>query len=53
VIRLVGFDIGREKEVPDIRYLGCRVYSVDIVQSHDVPTDYPSKRYLVNIADPI
>ena len=53
VFRLVGFNIGREKEVPDIRYLGSRVYSMDIVQSHDIPTDYSSNRYLINIANSI
>ncbi len=53
MIRLVGFDIEREKEVPDMRYLGSRVYSMDIVQSHDILTDYSSKRYLINIANSI
>jgi len=53
MIRLGGFGSEREKEVPNIRCLRCRVYSVDIVQSRDVPTDYLGKGYLVNIADPI
>ena len=51
MFRLVGFNIGRGKEVPDIRYLGSRDYSMDIVQSSDVPTDYPGEGYLVDIAD--
>ena len=51
VVRLVSFGSGRGKEVPNIRCLRRRVYSMDIVQSSDVPTDYPGEGYLVDIAD--
>ena len=53
MIRLVGLDIGREKVVSDIRYLRCGIYSVDIIQSHDVPTDYSGEKYFINIVDAI
>ena len=52
MVRLVGSDC-RRKEVPDVRCASCRVYSVDCVQLHGIPTNQIGERNLINITDTI